>query len=194
MGLRNNATRFGWVAITLHWVLAAAILFMVYLGLYMTDAEDYEAYQLHKSLGITILALSLLRLIWRFVDPPPPLPTTMPAWEKFAAHASHWGFYALMIGIPLSGWLYVSASPNSDFVTTNIWGVFDLPLIPPLPTLENREDLADTFEDAHGWLAIYALLGLAGLHVLAALKHHFWDRDRVLHAMAPVIPNPERDR
>ncbi|BCW90142.1 Cytochrome b561 [Alphaproteobacteria bacterium SO-S41] len=191
MRLTNSKDGFGILAVTLHWVIAVAILYMIWLGNYMTKAEDYAAYQLHKSLGITILALSLLRLLIRFIDPPPPLPEHMPWWERLGAHLSHWAFYALMIGIPLSGWAMVSASPNSDFVKTRIWGWFELPLLPSLPTLANREAISDRLEDVHGLLAtsVYFLLAL---HVLAALKHHFWDRDNVLTRMLPFLPKQRK--
>lgn len=190
MRLTNSPRYFGTVAVTLHWVIGLAILAMIAIGYIMTSQENYKLYQLHKSLGITILALSVLRLVWRFVDPPPPLPPHMPAWEKFTAHAMHWLFYALMIGIPLGGWAVVSLSPNSDFVPTKIWGAFNLPLLPVLPTLPDREDLADKVGGLHGLMA-YAFLALIVLHIGAALKHQFWDRDRVLHAMLPVVPDPE---
>lgn len=193
MGLRNTHRAFGAVAVTLHWLIAIAILAMIYIGYTMVANEDYDLYQLHKSIGLTILGLSLLRLAWRFIDPPPPLPPSMPGWEKLAAHLSHWTFYALMIGIPLVGYLYISASPTSDFVDTKYFGGPKVPLIPWLAEHADREDIADRLEDVHAWLA-YGTLALLALHVGAALKHQFWDRDRVLHAMLPLVPDPEKER
>ena len=191
MRLTNSARTFGAVAATLHWLIALAIIAMIGMGYYMVRAEDYDLYQTHKSLGLTILGLSLLRLVWRFIDPPPPLPATMPGWEKAAAHISHWAFDALMIGIPLSGWAYISASPASDFIDTKFWGGWKVPLWEVLSQHEERDDIAERLEDVHKYLA-YGTLALLALHIGAALKHHFWDRDRVLHAMLPVVPDPER--
>jgi len=192
MRLTNSKQAFGLMAVTLHWLIAVAILGMIWLGKYMTDAEDYTAYQLHKSVGITILAFSLLRLLLRFLDPPPPLPSAMPRVERFAAHLSHWAFYALMIGMPLSGWALISASPSGDMIKTRIWGWFELPALPGLKTLADRDAAADAFEDAHEFLAT-ALLVLLALHVMAALKHHFWNRDTVLSRMVPFLA-PPKDR
>lgn len=190
MGLRNSKEAFGLAAVTLHWAIAAAILYMIWLGDYMTEAEDYAAYQLHKSLGITILAFSLLRLLLRLVDRPPPLPAAMPRWERWAAHATHWAFYALMIGIPLSGWALITASPSGDMIRTRIWGALELPALPWLKSVADREAVADRLEDLHGALGT-VLLVLLALHVLAALKHHVWNRDTVLSRMLPFLPAPK---
>lgn len=192
--MRTGRTRdsYGAVAVTLHWLIAAAILYNVWLGATMDCDEQFDVCQQHKSLGITILALSVLRLIWRLVNPPPPLPAHMPAWEKFAARAGHWAFYALMIGVPLGGWALVSASPVSDFVTTEVWGLFDLPLLPGLPDAPNREALAHQFEELHEFFGLNVMLGLLALHVLAALKHHVWDRDGVLVRMLRFLPRQDR--
>lgn len=188
MALMNSQRSYGAVAITLHWLIAAAILYMVFLGKTMED--DFAAIQLHKSLGITILALSVLRLGWRLINPPPALPEGMSALERFGARASHWLFYILMIGIPLSGWAYVSASPYSDLIQTKIWGVIELPNMPFFAAMEDREAVAGRIEDVHGFMGYWPLLALVALHVAAALKHHFWNRDTVLSRMLPFIPAP----
>lgn len=186
MRLGNSRDAYGIVAVTLHWLIAAAILYMIWLGDEMTETENYAQYQLHKSIGISILALSIVRLAIRLIDPPPALPAGMTWWERLGAHLSHWAFYGLMIGIPLTGWAYVSASPTSDYVTTSVWGAFNLPLLPGLSSLSDREAVADVFEDAHGLLANLTLFLLA-LHVLAALKHHVWNKDNVLTRMLPFL-------
>lgn len=198
------AQRYTAVAIVLHWAIAAAIVFMIPLGFWMHgQAEDgaategvFRAFQLHKSIGLTVLALSLVRLGWRLAHPPPPLPAHMPAWERFAAKATHWAFYALMVGLPLSGWLYVSAgwSIHEDqplSVTTRWFGLFR---VPPLFGLNDagadvRAAAADASFVVHYVLA-YAAIGLAALHVGAALKHHFFDRDEVLAHMVPGLRAP----
>lgn len=190
--MKTSRDSYGAVAVTLHWLIAAAILANIWFGVTMVDSEDYALYQTHKSLGLTILALSLLRLGWRLMNPPPPLPADMPRWERIAAHLSHWGFYALMIGVPLGGWALISASPSSDFVTTKWWGLFEVPLIPPLPELADRKALAHQFEELHEFFGLYGFLALLALHVAAALKHHLWDRDVVLTRMIPFLPRPDR--
>lgn len=188
MAVKTEFSRYSWVAVTLHWAIAIAILYMVYLGKTMDD--DYVAIQLHKSLGITILALSLLRLIWRFVDPPPPLPSGMNTLERIGAKLSHWGFYFLMIFIPLSGWALASSSAFK----TKVWGLFDLPKLPGFAGLDADalETIGERAEDIHEALAFWPLLLLVALHVLAALKHHLWDRDNVLTRMVPFIPAPRK--
>lgn len=190
MALRNSSTTYGAVAVTLHWLIAGSIIYMIWLGNYMTDAEDYKAYQLHKSLGITILALSMLRLVWRFVDPPPPLPEGMSKLERIGARASHWGFYALMIGVPLGGWALASTSSFA----TSIWGQFDLPRLPGFAGMdEATRDAADErLSNLHGFFGFYGFIVLIALHVGAALKHHFWNRDNVLTRMIPFLPTPRK--
>jgi cytochrome b561 len=202
--MATQAQRYTAVAIVLHWAIAVAILFMIPMGLWMHESAEhgdvsaqlFRAYQLHKSIGLTVLALSLVRLGWRLMNPPPPLPEHMPGWERLIAKATHWAFYALMIGLPLSGWLYVSAgwSIHDDAplpVATQWFGLFRVPSLFGLnqADLGVREDTAETALTAHAYLA-YATLGLAALHVLAALKHHLFDKDEVLAHMAPGLRAP----
>ncbi|MGE0740012.1 MAG: YceI family protein [Hyphomonadaceae bacterium] len=198
--------RYTAVAIVLHWAIAFAILFMIPLGWWMGDqAEDgavtdgvFRAYQLHKSIGLTVLALSLVRLGWRLANPPPPLPAHMPQWERIVAKATHWAFYVLMIALPLTGWLYVSAgwSEHDDqplMVTTHWFGLFVVPHLFGLPGagLDVRESVAEASMGVHSKLA-WAALVLAALHVAAALKHHFFDRDETLAHMVPGLRAPHQ--
>lgn len=205
------ARRYTAVAIVLHWAIATAIVGNILLGWWMgnavevseTQARAIAAFQLHKSLGLTILVLSLLRLAWRLLNPPPPLPAAMPVWEKFAARATHWAFYALMIGIPLSGWLYVSTQwrgTNPLNVPTLWFGAFEVPHLFGLNEVarEQRSAYAATAFNVHGYLA-WSAAGLLVLHVAAALKHHFLNRDGVLAHMVPGLtvrgdPAPLLDR
>ncbi len=199
-----TAQRYTAVAIVLHWAIAFALVFMIPLGFWMhiraeagdTSRAVFDGFQLHKSIGLTILALSLVRLGWRLANPPPPLPTHMPAWEKLAAKATHWAFYAIMIGMPLSGWLYVSAgwSIHDDAplaVPTHWFGLFQVPALFGLPqaSAEVRADAAEAAFTAH-WVMAYAAIGLAVLHVSAAMKHHAFDRDEVLAHMVPGLRAP----
>ena len=185
-------TRYTTVAIAFHWVIAALIILQLGTGLVfgfdlIADKSIlFPLMQFHKSLGLTILVLSLLRLFWRLGHKPPPYPTHMKPWEKFAAHATHALLYFLMIFIPLSGWALVSSSAMG-FPT--IW--FNLFQWPNIPGLENLPDATkgmvhEVSEESHGLMA-YAMIFLLFLHVGAALKHHFFDRDEVLHHMIPFL-------
>lgn len=202
--MAERAQRYTAVAIVLHWAIAFAILLMIPLGFWMhgrAEAGDisdnvFRAFQLHKSIGLTVLALSLVRLGWRLANPPPPFPAHMPGWERLVAKATHWTFYALLIGLPMSGWLYVSAgwSIHDDAalpVATHYFGLFTVPHLFNLPNASAnvREATAEAAFTAH-WVLAYAAIGLAALHVLAALKHHIFDRDEALAHMVPGLRAP----
>jgi cytochrome b561 len=181
--LKNSPTRYGNVAMTLHWLIAIAIIGMLVLGKYMhglprSDPDRFMLYQLHKSIGLTILALTVLRVGWRVINPAPPLPASMPIWERWAAHASHFLLYALMLLIPLSGWAV--ASTSSSGVPTSWFGLFEVPHL-PVPVTEEAHEAAEEGHELFGNLMILLLL----VHVAAALKHHFWDRDTVFRRMLP---------
>lgn len=154
-----------------------------------TLGEAIVAFQLHKSLGLTVLALSLARLAWRVSHQPPPLPA-MARWRRAAAHTVHWAFYALMIAVPLSGWAYVSAQWRGDApldVPTLWFGLFEVPHLfdaQALPAAERKAVAGRSFA-AHMYLA-WTMAALAVLHAAAALRHHFGDRDRVLANMLPA--------
>src|SRR5690606_23689266 len=117
----------------------------------------------HKSVGITLLLLALLRLGWRLGHPPPPLPAAMPRWQVGAAHGTHWALYALMFAMPLTGWLMVSASPWN--IPTVLYGWLQWPHIPGLANHQEKAKLAEWFEAMHEWLA-WGLMGLIALHLL----------------------------
>jgi cytochrome b561 len=175
------------VAKGLHWLIAAAIVGMLALGWIMTDLPkgdplQFPLFQWHKSIGITILLLSLVRLGWRLVHPAPPLPKGMPHWESLAARATHILFYVAMIGMPFAGWVMVSTSSLN--LPTMLYGLVEWPNLPILPTLENKKQIGHLFSDLHS-LGAYALAALLVLHIGAAWKHHLIDRDDVLLRMAP---------
>lgn len=192
-------SRYGPVAVLFHWIIAAALLALALSGWWMTraiddpDQRDAAAgvYQLHKSLGLTVLVLSLLRLGWRILHPPPPLPSAMAPWERFLARSAHAAFYALLILLPLTGWIYVSAGwavvDDRPLNVATIWfGVVEAPHLPALSEASEvvRRTAAFQALGAHNALAWGGVL-LTGLHVAAALKHHFVDRDGVFASMAP---------
>ena len=177
----DNA-RYSSVAVVLHWAIAILILAQIAGGFYMhnlpnTSPVKFDLYQLHKSFGFSILILSLVRLGWRLSHRPPALPTAMAAWEKFAARAAHWGFYVLMIAAPLAGWTIVSVSPTD--IPTKYFGFIPVPHLP----LARGEDAEEFFEEIHELLA-FGILGLFALHVGAALKHRFFNKDHVFQSMA----------
>ncbi len=184
----DKPDRYSTVAIVLHWLIALAIVALLVIGIVMTSLPPsttmFKLFQLHKSLGITVLALSVLRLAWRLTHRPPPLPADTKKWEAFAAHATHWLFYALMIGMPLTGWAMVSASPMN--LPTVLYGVVPLPHLPVLGTLENKKPVEDAFRAVHDTGA-WVVIALLALHVGAALMHQFIRRDEVLHRMLPFI-------
>ncbi|WP_339928816.1 cytochrome b [uncultured Brevundimonas sp.] len=176
--------RYSTVSLTLHWGLALLVVLQIVL---ITIYEGYDASDdpmagtyigLHKSVGLTILVLTLARLLWRIFNPAIPLPDATPRWQKIIARSSHVLFYILLIGLPLGGWAASSAAGRA----IEWFGLFTWPGLPvPLD-----RDLAKTFITAHG-TGVKVLYVLIGLHVLGALKHHFVNRDNVLHRMLPFI-------
>ena len=183
----NDTQRYNTIAKTLHWLIAIAIIALLVMGKVMVDLPrddpgKFDLYQLHKSAGLTVLFLTLLRLLWRFQYRAPALPSTMKAWERFAVHGTHLVFYVLMFAIPVSGW--VMASTSSSGVPTLWFGLFEVPPLPGLEGNPNAHDMHEGAEEAHELLGNLMILLLI-LHVGAALKHHFWDRDDVLRRMLP---------
>jgi cytochrome b561/polyisoprenoid-binding protein YceI len=202
--VKVSASRYGAVAIGLHWLIAVALIAMIPLGWWMSDAivdaarqqQAYAAFQLHKSLGLTILGLSVLRLGWRLTHRPPALPAEMNGLERFAAKATHAAFYALMILLPLSGWIYVSAGwmagQDRPFVVATSWfGLAEIPHLPGLAESPVGARRATAFQamSAHSLMAWGAVV-LIVLHVAAALKHQVVDRDGVMGAMVPWLRRP----
>ena len=189
MSTRDTNTRYGTVAMSLHWLIALAVLFNIALGYYMgdlprTDPDRFWIIQFHKSTGLSILVLSVARVLWRVVNPMPALPETMARWERILARSVHYIFYVLIIAIPLSGWAMVSASTRG--LPTMWYGLFPWPNIPFLADLpvDQKKYFGGIFADTHSLLA-YLAIGLITLHVAAALKHLLWDRDTVMSRMLP---------
>jgi cytochrome b561 len=172
----NTANRFGIVAIFLHWVLALIIIGMLILGLYMTDQPvslwKLKLYGWHKEWGMLVLMLVVFRIIWRISNRNPSL-ASLSVFERFAARAMHYAFYFFMITIPLSGWLITSAAN----LPVSFFGWFVIPDI-----IQPDEDKMKLFEVIHEWLS-YGLIAAICLHVLAALKHHFINKDDILRRM-----------
>ncbi len=179
MPIKNSGTRYGIISKTFHWMMALIIFTLFGIGLYMTDLPDTpDKFQLifwHKSFGLLILFCVFLRLAWRFITPPPPLPGDMKGWQKFGAHASHYGLYMLMFAVPMLGWLMSSYAgfPPSFFK------LFQMPDLVSPDKLRSKE-----FLEWHG-TAAWALVILAVIHALAGLWHHFIRKDNVLKGMIP---------
>lgn len=167
----------------LHWILALALIAAIGIGLYMVSLsfspQRLKLYNWHKWLGVSILALSLLRLGWRLANKPPALPAAMaakmPAWQHKAHHGTHHALYALFFLVPLLGWAYSSAAG---------FPIVFLGLVPLPDWVPVSPALAETIKPLHQWSA-YALAGLIVLHIAAALKHQLIDRDGLLLRMLP---------
>ena len=179
----TGSKRYTSVAMVLHWLLGLTVLGMFVLGLYMSDLPfsplRRKLYNYHKWAGITFLALTVFRLIWRFTHRPPELPAAiaqaMPAWQTRVYHATHHLLYLMFFAVPLIGWAYTSMA---GFPVV-LYGVIPLP-----DFVSVDKELAKSVKELHG-LAAFVLLGLAGLHIGAALKHQFIDRDRLINRMLP---------
>lgn len=188
--------RYTRVAIALHWLTAAAVLALIGIGLVMTQTDlapmrRFQLYQWHKSIGITVLLLSLVRIAWRLFHPAPPPPGAMPRIERRAASAAHGLLYLLLIGMPLTGWAVVSASPFN--LPTLLYGTIPWPHLPVVSTLADKAGAEKALALVHAsgaWL----LIGLLALHVGAALRHHLILRDDTLRRMLPSVARTRRDR
>lgn len=178
--------RYGTTARTGHWLTLLLLAGAFALGWTMTgmavSPTRLKLFSYHKWIGVTVFALALLRILWRQWARPPPLPATMPRWERVAAQLSHWALYGLLLAIPLSGWLMSSAK---GFQTVYL-GML------PIPDLVGRDRaLGETLEGVHELLGTLLLFAVA-LHAAAALKHHFLDRDDVLARMVPGLKPRQR--
>ena len=178
------------VAITLHWLIALGMLTNIGLAWYfgtLPRAAQVAPVQLHKSIGSTVLLLTVIRIAWRLLNAPPPLPATMRPWEKWAARTNHVLFYLLMLAMPLSGWAMVSASPLIKVHPTVLYWTLPWPTFPFLPTdpdqLHAEHKLFGATHELLAWLAYASIL----LHVAAALKHQIIDRDDVVARMIPFL-------
>lgn len=178
MQFRNSSSRYGLVSIFLHWGVALAVFGLFALGLWMVGLDYYSAWRkdapdLHKSIGLTLFAVMLLRLLWRFISPPPPAPANHGQLTRLGAKFGHAFLYIGLFVLMFSGYLISTA----DGAGIPVFNLFEVPaLISGLP------DQADIAGEVHFYLA-WALVIFAGVHGLAALKHHFIDRDATLLRM-----------
>jgi len=177
----TTSSAYSKTAIALHWIMAIFIFAVFPLGVYMHELPPSpartELYQYHKWIGLTVLSFATIRLLWRMSHRPPTLPASISRWQQKISHSVHHALYLLLILIPLSGWMMSSAKGYPT-----IW--FNLIALPDL--VGKDKFLADFFQETHEILN-FTLLGLVVLHILAALKHHFFDRDGILARMLPFL-------
>ena len=179
-------TRYGAVAQGFHWLIAGLIVAQFTLAWIADDLpsgmEKLAMLARHKSFGMTVLMLGVLRLLWRLFHRPPELPAGMSPIERILARGTHILFYVLLFAMPLTGWMMSSAKNYS----VSWFGRFTWPdLIAPN---ERAFEVLKTTHQTLSWL----LLAIAILHILAALKHHFWNKDDVLRRMLPFIKTEKR--
>lgn len=188
--------RFSPVAIVFHWLMAALVIVQLGLGWWMgrlpPGGVKLGAYDLHYDIGVLMLALIVGRSAWRAFAPEVINDADKPGWESVAAQVTHYIFYACLFGLPLSGWLMVSASARETQLV--LLAVVPWPLLPLGDLPNNRLWAIEAIAEWMHWGLIVSLLLLIPIHVLGALKHQIVDRDDVLHGMLPVIPAPRRRR
>ena len=190
MPIQTSPTRYSAVAQAFHWTIAALIVVQFVLANLQEDlplgAHKLALLARHKSFGMTVLMLAVLRLLWRLKNPPPALPAEMRPIERQLARATHFAFYVLLFAMPLTGWLMSSAKNYS----VSWFGLFTWPNL-----IAKNEAAFEALRTTHDLLS-GALFAIAVLHILAALKHHFWNKDNVLLRMLPFTQlrkvKPER--
>lgn len=175
MQLMNSRNHYGIITKLFHWIMAILIIGMLALGLYMvrlpTSLDKLKIYGWHKEFGLLVLWLVILRISWRWMNISPDL--TLPKLEKIAAITVQWTFYVFMFAMPLSGWLMTSAAG----LAPSFFGLFTLPVL-----VAPNDGLMHLFGEIHEWTA-YGLIATLILHISAALKHHFYDKDDILRRM-----------
>ncbi len=186
---RPFVERYTGIAIAFHWIVALLIIVNVALAWAWPLAPDEAVRPLiqnHKSIGITVLGLVILRLLWRLTHRPPAFSGHLKSWEKRLAHTAHIGLYVLMFAMPLSGWIMDSAWDRAA-QNPNFWfGIVEWPRIAPILALDpaTKKGVHDVFGETHE-IAAKLLYLLFFLHLAGALKHQFIDRDRELARMMP---------
>jgi cytochrome b561 len=176
--IRNTTSSWGIVARSFHWILGITILGMVAFGWWMDHIparpDRYFYRSIHADIGYLVLALTVLRLIWRIMNPTPALPVETLAWQRVAAQVNHWALYVTILVVTMLGWAH-SGAHQPDY--SNWFGLFRVPQI-----TSTDKAAADAYEDRHIFMA-YVLLALIAFHLTAAIWHHFVKRDRVTARM-----------
>lgn len=175
----ERTDRYSTVAIWFHWTIALLVILNLAVGILHDPIPALRSWMgAHKAIGITVLVLTLGRVIWRITHPAPPLPAGTPGWEKGLAHATHGTLYLLMIAMPVTGWMMVSGSAKPGGLSW--FGLFDIPY---LPVSKATGGFGHSAHGVLGWL----MVALVVLHVAAALRHHLILRNNVLARMAPAV-------
>ncbi|WP_020406177.1 cytochrome b [Hahella ganghwensis] len=175
---RNSSKGYGWLTILIHWVAALAIFGLFGLGVYMVDLSYYDPWyhdapEIHKSIGMLLIILVMFRLLWRWLNPRPHPVESLSRLEKSASEWVHRGLYLIILITLVMGYLI----PTAEGRGVNVFGLFEVPAL-----YAGGEDMADLAGEIHEWLA-WALVIFAAVHGIAALKHHFIDKDKTLVRM-----------
>lgn len=179
-------TTYGRIAVALHWIVAAGVLFAVTMGLFIGNVEESDTTEqvlaIHKSMGLTIFVLVCVRLVWRLTHRPPALPASMPAYQRTAASLTHGLLYVTLLAMPIAGYVAVAARGRE----TRFFGLFEVPQWTPLSRVLSQNA---TTVHVYGQYLLYALLAA---HIGAALYHRFVLKDDVLNRMWPRRPEKHR--
>ncbi len=177
MDIRNNTDRYGVIAKLFHWVVALLIIGLLVAGFSLSFIDDKalrsQVIFLHKSFGLLLIMMVVLRLLWRWLNPPPTFPASMPKWRATAAHSSHYTLYGLMVLMPLSGIIMSTLYGYPP----SLFGLFSLPQF-----ISVNKNLAQTFGTVHLILA-WSIIAVVSVHIFAALEHHFSRKDGILKRM-----------
>lgn len=181
--------RYTKTAIVFHWLIAALVILNVALAWIwpsLADANVRPAIDLHKSVGITVLGLAIMRLLWRLSHTPPALPRGYAKWEVTTSHITHWLLYVVIFAMPLTGWIMDSAYKDAATHPMYWFGLFQWPRLGFIMALDpaTKKAVHDNFGEAHGLIA-YAVYTLFALHVAGALKHQWLDGTKELQRMWP---------
>ena len=192
MSWKGTATHYAPPLQYLHWIIVLGIIAQYVMAENAEDNEGaehaasaFDAMNLHRSIGLLILLLAAVRILWRLIDRRPPWPATMSALERVTARVAHVALYALLFAVPLTGWALSSIEGDA----IRFLGIGTVPAM-SLPFAGASEE---QLEELHETL-FNVLAALAALHALAALKHHFWDKDGVLRSMLPGRRSASIDR
>ena len=194
----HDEGRYSPVAIVFHWTMAALVIFQLFWGWWMgrlpVGAEKVGAHDLHYAIGVVMLVLAIGRGAWRMLAPGPINDADKPGWESTAAHVTHYLFYLCLFGLPLTGWAMISATAREEDLT--LLGFVAWPQMPMQDLSMAARWRVEAISEWMHWGLVLTLLALIPIHVGAALKHHFIDRDDVFHGMLPVVPQlpPRRTR
>ena len=187
----TEAGKYSPVGVWFHWIMAAIVHYQLFSGWkmqrYDVGGDKLEVYARHSEIGLSLLLLAILRALWRLFIPDPINAADMQGWKTTAAHATHFAFYVLFAVLPLSGWcLWSAVQPARPLYLAGLIRIPPMPFYDLSPAWQYR--VLDIAEDIHV-VGVIGLCLLLPLHIGAALKHHFWDRDDVVRGILPEIPD-----